>query len=552
MTIPSLVCLRGANICTEEGYELVPSTPDQPGTLSTDLVAKFYLITHPGEKRKLSIFDLGMVTGCEPNSEEPLPPIEKCYINESKDPRNETDYPRACVNDEDKDDVINADDACPFDKGTEANFGCPPGDCRAMIPDADGDGHENNHCGGDDCDDSSASIFPGVDEITGNDIDENCNGMSDADIDGDGVSTADEDCNDRDEHVRPGLADPEGDGVDAACDGDADDDHFTVSDGDCNDHNSSIYPDAPETQNDGVDSDCSGTIKMEVGCPNSEYSSIQAAVDQMSQPREGFYNSIKICEGTYREVVHIDRSDIQLKGEGLVVLSGDGSERALTITGSEVYLENISFKNSRSSGDGGAILATGGRIMVSTSVFQDNAAVNGGAIAFIGPSYNAHSLAGISMMGNEATALGGAIYILDVSVNLKSFTLGENVYSSFTENRAGERGGLAYIENGSLGVQGYEDEEEGPHRFTDNYSPRGTAIFLGLNGSAAIAVVNVQQGSNAIELGNPGSSFQFSGFSATAPTDAFFLFINGTDESYRLSDFPSGAGHCLYDEGSCR
>jgi len=53
--------------------------------------------------------------------------------------------------------------------------------CDAACPDADGDGYLDAACGGTDCNDADAAINPAAAEICGNDIDENCNGASDAD-----------------------------------------------------------------------------------------------------------------------------------------------------------------------------------------------------------------------------------------------------------------------------------------------------------------------------------------------------------------------------------
>src|SRR5690606_28298737 len=64
-------------------------------------------------------------------------------------------------------------------------------DSMVMYADLDFDGYGSSSmvaCGGvanaDDCDDSDNSINPGADEITGNDIDENCNGMADDAVSG--------------------------------------------------------------------------------------------------------------------------------------------------------------------------------------------------------------------------------------------------------------------------------------------------------------------------------------------------------------------------------
>jgi hypothetical protein len=46
--------------------------------------------------------------------------------------------------------------------------------------DADGDGFDSSVCGGDDCADGNAAVFPGADEVC-NGIDDDCDGQIDAD-----------------------------------------------------------------------------------------------------------------------------------------------------------------------------------------------------------------------------------------------------------------------------------------------------------------------------------------------------------------------------------
>ncbi|MDP2306417.1 MAG: MopE-related protein [Pseudomonadota bacterium] len=163
-----------------------------------------------------------------------------------------------------------------------------------------------------DCDDSSATIRPGVTEITGDGIDSDCNGAEtcfhDDDDDGfldstgDTVSSADTDCadvgegtlgdpttdcDDRDATVLPGATEVAGDDVDQDCDGaelcydDDDNDGYLDTTGDlrsssdtdcsdvyegrgadpttdCDDTSATTHPGAAEVVGDQVDQDCDG------------------------------------------------------------------------------------------------------------------------------------------------------------------------------------------------------------------------------------------------------------------------------------------------------
>jgi hypothetical protein len=88
-------------------------------------------------------------------------------------------------------------------------------------------------------------------------------GLSTEDLDGDGYSPAQGDCNDGNPDVHPGAADDTCDGVDNDCNGrvddpfDTDDDGWSTCRGDCDDGDATTYPGAPEDLN-GVDQDCDG------------------------------------------------------------------------------------------------------------------------------------------------------------------------------------------------------------------------------------------------------------------------------------------------------
>lgn len=88
---------------------------------------------------------------------------------------------------------------CPDDgnactiESCDATLGCV---VDATTNDADGDGYYAESCGGDDCDDTVATINPGVGDACGDSIDNDCNGVVDdgtptwyVDCDGDGFSS---------------------------------------------------------------------------------------------------------------------------------------------------------------------------------------------------------------------------------------------------------------------------------------------------------------------------------------------------------------------------
>ncbi|NOY25195.1 MAG: hypothetical protein GXP62_04925, partial [Oligoflexia bacterium] len=139
---------------------------------------------------------------------------------------------------------------------------------KCDLCDDDGDGVNGADCGGSDCDDTDATIYPGAVDAWYDGIDSDCAGDNDYDADVDGYDSSaygGTDCDDTVATTYPGAADAWYDGVDSDCAGnddyDADGDGHdssTYGGDDCDDTNPTIYTGATDTWYDGVDSDCAG------------------------------------------------------------------------------------------------------------------------------------------------------------------------------------------------------------------------------------------------------------------------------------------------------
>jgi hypothetical protein len=114
------------------------------------------------------------------------------------------------------------------------------------ICDADGDGSMATWCGGDDCDDNSASTYPGADEYC-NSVDDDCDGTIDEDDALDAVTWYAD--SDSDSYGDPAISDID-------CDQPS---GYVADNTDCDDTVATTYPGADEYCN-SVDDDCDGVI----------------------------------------------------------------------------------------------------------------------------------------------------------------------------------------------------------------------------------------------------------------------------------------------------
>ena len=229
--------------------------------------------------------------------------------------------------------------------------------CDASPQDLDGDGYASDV----DCDDEDPTINPGASEIWYDGVDQNCDGKNDFDMDEDsyvaemyigevgGTAPSSGDCDDEDPSINPGVSEVIGDGIDNDCDGEIDEgsepetncsdsidndaDGLTdcddpdcdsnpacdaspqdldgdgyASDVDCDDEDPEINPDAIEVC-DGIDNDCNGEIDdnaVDAGIWYADndgdgYGNIAETILSCEQPA-GYVNNDNDCDDENSEI----------------------------------------------------------------------------------------------------------------------------------------------------------------------------------------------------------------------------------------------------------
>ena len=155
------------------------------------------------------------------------------------------------------------------DDGIDNNCDNVDSICGAEL-DLDNDGFSDKDG---DCDDMNPNVNPGQMEIYYNDLDDDCNQQTnDDDQDGDGFaaqSSMGPDCDDRNPNINPRAEDIPGNGIDEDCDGndrvvtaeDRDGDGVSEVDGDCDDDNAQVSPNLQEIPYNSLDDDCDNTTR---------------------------------------------------------------------------------------------------------------------------------------------------------------------------------------------------------------------------------------------------------------------------------------------------
>ena len=324
--------------------------------------------------------------------------------------------------------------------------------------DADGDGEDGNP--GTDCDDLDATVYTGAPEVTGDGIDQDCDGtdtvecFEDLDLDGHGTastllapdgdcddpgeSATDGDCDDVDPAIFPGATEL-CDAVDSDCDGslvdefddldldldpdctdpDADGDGEDGAPGsDCDDLDATVYTGAPEVAGDGIDQDCDGTDTVECfedGDLDGFGSTVVVLAADGDCLDAGESSTDDDCDdadpGSYPGAPElIDGLDNDCDGtidDGLH--SGTGAAGALTVTG--VFDLSVDASGSRTVADGVAWVVTaisGADVTVAVPV-EGLAAGDEVLVANLHGSDAAHAAVGTWEFGTVASVAGDVV-----------------------------------------------------------------------------------------------------------------------------------------------
>jgi len=490
--------------------------------------------------------------------------------------------------------------------------------------DADGDGFGNaaeteTACAApegfvensDDCDDSSASIHPDATEVCDeNDVDENCDGLSDDD----------------DPAVDPGsqlAAYPDGDGdgygtvdgMQALCELPQ---GHVENDQDCDDSTAAVNPDQVEVC-DGLDNDCDASTSENgmarfVDDDNNvtDYSSFGGSAGAPDTDAPQSAGELTVCDGTY----YID----WILNEDLIVRSQSGDPTAAVLDGGEtnpvfrlgsnsssgggytvnLSIDGVGFSNAFKSDFGGAITCSDagvGEVMswvdINNAIFSDN--FSGWSGAAIASELCDLTVSNAEFSGNHSDGWGnvwtsGWTEITDsvfdgntgavtagfvASYSVADVLLdGVDFFGNELTDDWGAGTVLIFVPSGGVTLDGvnvydnlntYETDygtgisiweasdveiigsTVSPGSVTGNAEP-GPGLYI--TGSSVVSVDSVDFGVNGSAEDNLGADVSFGNYDYMAPDGASFLCSNGYcgENTDGDNDASNDSAECLIGE----
>ncbi len=425
-----------------------------------------------------------------------------------------TEYPGATeiVGNSEDDDCNNAE-ICYHDDDNDTYLDTS-GDTVASTDTDCGDANEGTSTDlTTDCDDASATDYPGATETVGNGDDESCDGteicFDDDDNDGfldtsaDTRSSADTDCSDANEGTNSDLTT------------------------DCDDTDALAYPGAPELC-DGQQNNCSVSWTNDNNrvhhLTGSTYTAVTVSTTATTTTSlTASAGAYTFCDGTYYAAIDIASAGTysfeSYSGDAVTTLdagtTGTTSVFAIRNASANVTIGDAAGGNGFTvSGGfgravstdtyGGNIYQSAGTTAVYGSSITDGAADFGGGIAVTGGSF---TIQDSTVDGNVAATDGGGFYLSGASSTL---ALVDVIVTANNGSASSGRGGGAHIATGAMTCSGSSSAAD--LGFTDNDAKYGGGVFL-VAGTGTFTTTNC-------DFGTGGSD--------NTATQAFDVGVGGT------------------------
>ncbi len=237
---------------------------------------------------------------------------------------------------------------------------------------------------------------------------------------------------------------------------DLDGDGWSTADGDCDDNEPSAYPGAAEICDGGIDNDCDSTTSPSAG--SSGFVSATGDVRDMGAAPQGALTlatsgTLYLCDGLWSTTLTIAADNVSIVGSGqdTTVLAGKGqfavvsatsvtglSIDALTLAGGAaangggLSLDNATATvtnttiagNSALFSGGGVYLTNGSSLSLSGSTIDSNTATFGAGL-YLGSS-SAATLSDTTISGNSASVAAGGLYLKASTATVSGATFSNN------------------------------------------------------------------------------------------------------------------------------
>ena len=195
------------------------------------------------------------------------------------------------------------------------------------------------------------------------------------------------------------------------------------------------------------------------------YWTVEEFLNKYGQINDYDYVYIRNGAGTPSKTIVLNKKGITISSAGNVTFDAKGGNFHFEVTGDNVLIENLSFRNFNFTSNGGAIEWNGTNGILNNCNFINNTAKGYGGSIFWDGNYG--SLTNSIFTGNNAIADGGAVYWRGIYSNLTSCTFNSNtanvggaVYlrtsycslidSTFINNTAINGGGLFWRGNDGI------------------------------------------------------------------------------------------------------